>query len=218
VPPGVSIVRLQWKGRALTESSLDLTKVNAAITALELGVDAAELHGGICGLLCTQGPGAMSLWIQGDASSGDSQSAEWASAADCLHEAEAVTWRALNDPTLSFYPLLPDPEDSLATRVAAVAHWCHGFVTGLGLGGYSSEDAAFDDDDGGVRNELAELIEDFVEISRAGVGADEIDEADQADFDLAEVIEYVRVGVQFVFETLSPQRDSGASDAPLVTH
>jgi uncharacterized protein YgfB (UPF0149 family) len=202
----------------LTESSLDLTKVNAAITALELGVDAAELHGGISGLLCTQGPGAMSLWLQGSATDDDARSEERLAAADCLHEVEAETWRELNDPTLAFYPLLPDPEDSLPDRVAAIAHWCHGFVTGLGLGGYSPEDAAFEEGDDEIRNGLAELIEDFVEISRAGIGADELESVDQAGFDLAEVIEYVRVGVQFVFESLSPRRDGALSDAQTVTH
>jgi len=203
----------------VTDSSLDLDKITAAISALELGVDATELHGGLCGLLCTQGAGAVTAWIRGSSADHRARSAEAAAAADQLYEAEAETWRELNDPNLVWYPLLPDEQAELSERVAGLALWCQGFVTGLGLGAYSTEAAAFEDDPDGSRTQIAEILDDFVEISRAGLGADEIAAADKTEFDLAALIEYVRVGVQLVFEHLHRQRqaDTGA-DEPLSRH
>jgi uncharacterized protein YgfB (UPF0149 family) len=185
-----------------------LEKVTAAVAALELGVDAAELHGGVCGLLCTYGPGAVSIWIRESRREFAPRSDAAAVAAEQLHDAEAETWRDLSSPNLVFYPLLPDTEDELSQRVAALALWCQGFVTGLGLGGYSLEDAAFDEDPNGGRTQIAEIVNDFVEISRAGLGAEDLAQADAAGFDLAALVEYVRVGVQLIFEELQGQRDA----------
>jgi uncharacterized protein YgfB (UPF0149 family) len=190
----------------VTESSLDLEKVTAAIATLELGVDAAELHGGICGLLCARGPGAVSIWIRESGADQVPRLGDAVAAAEQLHDAEAETWRDLKGPSLIFYPLLPDEEGVLAERVAGLALWCQGFVTGLGLGGYSLEDAAFEDDPSGSRAQIAEIVSDFVEISRAGLDSDDLNEADRAGFELAALVEYVRVSVQLIFEELHGQR------------
>jgi uncharacterized protein len=189
----------------VTESSLDLEKVTAAITALELGVDAAEFHGGICGLLCTRGPGAVSVWIRESGADDGPRSDEAAAAAERLHDTEAETWRELSGPNLVCYPLLPDEEAAMDERVAGLALWCQGFLTGLGLGGYSLEDAALEDDPDGSRTRVAEIVDDLAEISRAGFSAEETSEVDQAEFDLAALVEYVRVGVQLIFEELHGQ-------------
>ena len=50
--------------------------------------------------------------------------------------------------------------------------------------------------------ELAEILADFGEISRAGVTAEDGENSDQAEFALAELTEYVRVSVQIVYEEL----------------
>jgi uncharacterized protein YgfB (UPF0149 family) len=196
-----------------------LEKLTAAIATLELGVDAAELHGGICGLLCTRGPGAVATWIRESGADHVPRLGDAMAAAERLHEAEAESWRELNGPNIVFYPLLPDAEGVLAERVAGLALWCQGFVTGLGLGGYSLEDAAFEDDPSGGRAQVAEIVNDFVEISRAGLDADDLNEADRAGFDLAALVEYVRVSVQLIFEEFHGQRETDmAAPEPQLRH
>lgn len=189
-----------------TGSSLDDAKIAGAIDVLGLGVDVAEFHGGICGLLCSNGPGAAAAWIR-QSDCNPTRAADADAAREELYEAEAETWRLLSGPELEFEPLLPPVEVDLAERVAALAQWCHGFLTGLGLGGIQAEDLDAGDDDGGPSAELAEIVADFVEISRADVGSEDLEDADDADFDLVELIEYVRVGAQLFFEELRTRRE-----------
>jgi hypothetical protein len=186
-------------------------KLAEAIAALGLGVDAAEFHGGICGLLCTHGPGALSAWLDESRGAEASLIGDSAAMNEILHEAEGESWRELSGSELAFYPLLPDEEVALDERVAALASWCQGFVTGLGLGGYVVDDDRSTGASGAADTELAEIVGDFVEISRAGLSEEEQEQAHEADFDLAALIEYVRVGVQLIFEELQPQRERAAT-------
>lgn len=133
-------------------------------------------------------------------------------ARDQLRELELYSWRTLSGSGLEFYPLLPDDDAILGERVAALALWCHGFLSGLGLAGFSLDSDQTGESTAGP---LEEILCDFSEISRAAVGADEFDDEDQADFALAELIEYVRVSVQIVFEELEPSRASGSGTATI---
>ena len=204
---------------AVTDSSLDDLKIAGAIDVLGLGVDVAEFHGGICGLLCANGPGAAAEWMRHSDSSQGGQAAEADAAREQLHEAEAETWRLLSSPDFEFEPLLPPVEAELGERVSALALWCQGFLTGLGLGGVRAEDFEDTGDQGGRNAALAEIVADFAEISRAHVGAEDLEDATRADFDLVEVIEYVRVGAQLVFEELRGRQAHDTQRADFqVTH
>jgi hypothetical protein len=111
---------------------------------------------------------------------------------------------------LDFCPLLPEDDASLEDRVGALALWCQGFLFGLGLAGFSLDDEK-EGDPGAVQ--LGEIVNDLSEISRADISADEFDDEDEADFALAELIEYVRVSVQIMFEELeSTQTTSPGSE------
>ena len=202
-----------------TGSSLDDAKIAGAIDVLGLGVDVAEFHGGICGLLCSSGPGAAAAWIRHSDGSHTALAADADSAREQLHDAEAETWRQLSNPDFEFEPLLPPAEADLAERVTALALWCQGFLTGLGLGGIQAEDLDAGDNDGGRSAELAEIVTDFVEISRAHAGSEDLADADRADFDLLEVVEYVRVSTQLVFEVLQRRQVPGGTRAESeITH
>lgn len=186
----------------MTESS----QLAEAIAALGLGVDVAEFHGGICGLLCVRGPGAVNAWMRGSGRAAQSQIGDSTATSDVLYESEAESWHQLTGPELAFYPLLPDGDAPLEERVAALASWCQGFVTGLGLGGYRADRPQAS---AGDRAQIAEILADFVEISRAQVD-EAIDRGAAAGFDLAALIEYVRVGAQLVFEALENAREPSA--------
>jgi hypothetical protein len=135
-----------------------------------------------------------------------------ASAIETLRDAETLSWQTLSAADFVFEPLLPAAELVLSERVAALAAWCGGFLSGLGLGGEElmqstmREDTSGGAEHGTMPDTLAEVLADFSQISRAGLDADDIEDAAQADFNLAELVEYVRVGVQLVFEELEPCR------------
>jgi uncharacterized protein YgfB (UPF0149 family) len=61
--------------------------------------------------------------------------------------------------------------------------------------------------------EVAEILGDFAEMSRAGVDDEDAADPTQADFALAELKEYVRVSVQIVFEQLADRREAASRDA-----
>jgi uncharacterized protein YgfB (UPF0149 family) len=159
----------------------------------------AELHGGLCGVICASGHGAAASWLDSmlDDCSGDADTLS--QLATRLGDLGDNTWQALSGLTLEFGPLLPDDEAGVDQRAEALGLWCHGFLAGLVIGGV---DLA-----GGLESlsdELAELVRDFAEISRVGADREEIENPDLGDTSLTELIEFVRVGTQFVFDELVP--------------
>ncbi len=102
--------------------------------------------------------------------------------------------RALNDADLGFEPLLPDAED-LALRTRSLGLWVDGFLGGLGqtprLGGLKPS------------VEAAEILRDFAEMARIDPEPEDSEENEEA---LAELVEYVRVGVMLLADELAPKR------------
>jgi uncharacterized protein len=152
----------------------------------------AELHGGICGVMCISGLVAAQRWVNDCLE--EWQLSESAEVGATLRSLELQAWQMLTAANLAFEPLLPDEDEPLDEQVRALASWCHGFLTGLGFGGLKLMGSA---DATGL---LAEITKDFAEISRAALGSAEAEDLDEAGFALAELKEYVRVSVQLVFE------------------
>jgi len=185
----------------MTMPTVDLTEITAAVERLELGADAFEFHGGMCGLLCALGPGAVDCWLQESGVEIRADVDDREQMLETLYAAEADVWRALNATNFDFDLVLPGDEAELDDRVAAIAAWCHGFIIGIGLGGR-------DELRGGAADasEIDEILADFAEISRAALTDEEAADAGRAGFDLAAVTEHVRVGVQLAFDHLQQPR------------
>lgn len=160
----------------------------------------AQLHGEICGVMCSGGVAASRRWLDDALREYAIDTPVGRQARDRLHELETDTWHRLAGADMSFEPLLPDDDRPLPEQVQALASWCQGFLTGLGLGGLAAggEQA--------LSAEVEEIMSDFAEISRAGVTEEEADAPEQSAFALAEVKEYVRVSVQILFEELARAR------------
>jgi uncharacterized protein YgfB (UPF0149 family) len=99
-----------------------------------------------------------------------------------------------------FEPLLPDDDEPLVARSAAMALWCSGFLFGLGAGGVRDFSVLPED--------VREIAGDIAEISRAGVDGGESEEDEAA---YAELVEYLRAGVTLVFEILESERSGPES-------
>ena len=173
----------------------DFDAVAATLALAGIYADAAEIHGHLSGMVCLLGAAAPGAWltqvlVDKDSSAGRS--------AAVLQQLAADTCATLEAGDMSFAPLLPPDERPIGERAESLAHWCHGFVHGLRVAAESAAELA-------LRNETTrEIIQDFSEISRATFGAEETESEAEAAY--AELVEYVRVSVQFIFEDLHPAR------------
>jgi uncharacterized protein YgfB (UPF0149 family) len=203
-------------GSPISVDDYDALRESLAESGALLGIP--ELHGGVSGALCAGGPAAAERWVDGFFVDHDAASAQ--SAHDVAHELVRSTWQRLEGAELAFEPLLPDDDVPIEEQVQALALWCHGFVNGLGA---SAPDLVAQPAGGGGRDapqrtaareraaaEVAEIVADFTEISRAGV---EEEDRDNADFALAEIKEYARVSTQIVFENLAERRATAVRGA-----
>ena len=190
----------------MTSSSVDLAEFSRAVTELALGTEVFELHGGICGLLCTYGPGAVDRWLRESRVPIRNDLDDRARWLDALHMAEADAWRALNAQSFDFDLMLPAEEAELDDRVGALGAWCHGFVTGIGLGGLANRES----DMAESPSQIDEILADLTEISRVTLTDEDAGDIERAGFDLAAVIEHVRVCAQLSFELLHVQPDTAS--------
>ncbi len=154
--------------------------------------DGPEAHGTLAGALCTAAPYRLDDWLGEILPDGVAPPADL----ERLRSVFDATRSSLSGNDFEFQLLLPDDGDNLADRTAALGEWVQGFLYGLGTG--RAPDLAGD-------SELSELLRDLTEISRVDVEATELDEDSEAAF--AELVEYVRVGVQLLFDRLAAARE-----------
>jgi hypothetical protein len=155
--------------------------------------DAAEAHGSLCGALCSMSPYRVQDWINEILPDGATLSDESSAMIEKVFTATATSF---GEQGMEFEPLLPDDEQPLNGRANALALWCTGFLYGLGTGHISDLEA--------LNGEVGEIVRDFTEISRASGDEAEADESNEQAY--AELVEFIRVAAQVVFEELSPLR------------
>jgi uncharacterized protein len=154
--------------------------------------DAAEAHGTLTGSLCAAQGYRVEDWLREILPEGRAAPETMA----VLEELFAATAGALLQPDMEFELLLPDDEQPIEVRAAALAKWCQGFLYGLGAGAIP--------DASELPGEVGEVVRDFIEISRADVDAAQGEESNEAAY--AELVEFVRVGAQLLFEELAALR------------
>ena len=154
----------------------------------------AECHGVLCALLAVQSKPTAEQWLAevlpdvvASATSGDALARETVQQMVALFQ---LSQQQLANSSFSFDLLLPDDEDDLASRTAALGSWCRGFLYGLGLSGIGDIDRLPDD--------LPEILQDMEKISHADEYVAQDDEEDEQAF--TELVEYVRVGAMMLNE------------------
>ena len=167
-------------------------QIQQLLSAARALTDAAEAHGTLAGALCALDAYGIEDWlaeIMPDAAGA-------AAAVPALGRLYAETLDALRGGGMEFDLLIPEDEASIEERTRALSLWCNGFLYGLG-----TTDAA---DPARLSTEAGEVVRDLTEITRAGVDA--ADGAEENEAALAELVEFVRVGVQLVFDEAGRQR------------
>ena len=172
----------------------DFLGLDQALARADAAAGAAEVHGLLCGLWCAVGRVDEGLWLAQVFEDTDPQQTVVQQGRAAVQALADWTVPALNDPVLGMDLLLPADSQPLAERTAALSEWCQGFLLGLAAGGITRDTPVPDD--------VSELIRDFTEISRAGFDAEVGDEEDENA--LAQIVEYVRIGVLLINDELQP--------------
>jgi uncharacterized protein YgfB (UPF0149 family) len=153
-------------------------EVAAEIVGLQLGVDAAELHGSLCGFVAAGGSAAREEWVRQLEFDSDAVRLVFDGALDRLFRASQAQ---LSDPDLGFMLLLPEEDAPVSERADALLGWCRGFLGGFGLvPGPRAE----------LSPEASEALEDLGKIAASSLSYDDPDGDEVA---LVEVAEFVRV-------------------------
>ncbi len=185
-------------------STRTFNELQRALAQSHALADAAEAHGTLVGSLCATGC-SLDEWLaeilpEGRAGHG---------AAASLQAVFNATSGALGDTDMSFQPLLPPDEDPIALRTTALGEWCQGFLYGLGIG-VAVPDVSQ------LQGEAAEVLRDMAEITHVDVDPEDSEESNEAAY--AELVEFVRVGVQLLYEQLQPLRDPPRQHSREVLH
>ena len=170
----------------------------------------SQMHGCLCGLLSAGAPAqpeygldaldqALDLEVHGELASR-------------IMQLYIVTEATLQDEEFTFLPLLPDEEEEIALRTAALANWCDGF-----LAGFAYATAAANSNGSALSQETGEILRDIGAMAQAEPAADESEE--EAEDSYIELVEYLRVAVVNVFmdsqATAGDRNMASATERPL---
>lgn len=170
--------------------------VAQALTAGGSSVHAAEAHGCLVGALCARRVYLPAEWLEELLPEAPGNAPDLALATGPLNELFEQSRAALDSREMEFEPLLPPDHASLAERVEALGAWAQGFLYGFGAAGPFAR--------GALPSDVTEVLSDFAEVSRAGaVGSESAEVEENA---LAELVEFVRVGAQLVYDELAEVR------------
>lgn len=181
-----------------------------AVKRAGLEGNAAECHGGLTALICTVDSIIPAQWLALylDAEKAAGLPTDILATLGNLFEA---TYEQIDNPEFDFQLLLPDDDSSLDARVEAISGWCQGFLMGLGLGGVTNIE--------NLPGDLAEIVQDFIKISRADSLSLDDEEASENAF--AEIVEYMRVGAIMFREemkTANKTKQGQQTDRPEQLH
>jgi uncharacterized protein YgfB (UPF0149 family) len=181
-------------------SSIDFDLIENFLSASDASWEAAEAHGAFCGRACLSGAPAIKAWVMDllpEVSADDELARE---RIGMLQQLAAGALLSLEAGDMTFAIFVPGDEAPLSVRTAGLVDWCHGFMHGLVIAGGGDEGPGGDALEAEV---VSEILSDFSEITKAGASDDEGEQAEQA---YAELIEYVRMSVQLVYDETTTVR------------
>ncbi len=178
---------------------IDHDLLNDALQRCGASWTAAQAHGLLSSKLAVAGAQGVTESLGQVLDSSNDTDVHRKECEDMLASLGQSTHMVFSERMSAFEPLLPDEIDNAATRTEAVAHWCKGYLHGL----VSGEHAA------ALRERLAaeplaDIIKDMLQITRAAV--DEDDDEAVSEEAYVEIVEYLRVAAQLIYEELAELR------------
>lgn len=184
-------------------SEIDHDIFNDALGRAGSNWNAAQTHGLLASRLAVSGAAGAPAWLAYVLEDTDSGNAHRKECEDMLTGLFQVTHQALSERLSAFTPLLPDDEQDADVRTEALAHWCEGYLHGLVSAEHSDA----------LRQQIsaepvADIVKDMLKITQAAIDDDASnDDNEEAYF---EIVEYLRVAAQLVYEELAAHRPESA--------
>jgi uncharacterized protein len=163
-------------------------------------VVAAEGHGCLCGALCTSADYTLERWLDELVAlddDGEEKAPADVTPDTALRLLFTDTQAALRGDEMAFEPLLPDDDEPLEQRAIALSQWCQGFLYGFGTGKPTRDED--------LNAQVTEILRDLSHIAAGSVDVGAAGEDEEEAY--AEVVEYLRVGVQLVHDELATARN-----------
>lgn len=173
-----------------------LERLQSALEHFGTELGAAESHGLLVGLSCASGGLSRADWLARVAPGADEADLLAAEHLQLLGALYDETLQQLADSNLGFFPLLPDDDEALESRIVALAEWCQGFLLGMSEGGIAAPES--------MPGDAGEVLRDLVEIARAD--SYDLAEEDEDENAYAELLEYVRTAVLLLNEEMNPTK------------
>jgi uncharacterized protein len=168
----------------------DYDELAAVLEAARVELSAAEVHGIIAGTVsvpAARAPGALFFGRKPVTPTPEvEQFLRFIAALQ-----EDVHLR-LDEADFEFQPLLPGAAAELPEQVEGLAAWTRGYMLGLAAAGVRDPQQ--------LEGEAGEFLRDALQIGEAEMDEDETLEAQERE--LAEIVEYLRAGVQLVYDEL----------------
>ena len=179
-------------------TDVDHDTLDQALKSAGSSWGAAQAHGLLSGKLAVLGRSAGPDWLARVLEDTDLSSTLRKECEDLLDTLLMSTYREFSERLSEFAPLLPNDNDSTVVRTEALAHWSEGYLHGL----VSAEH------DERLKSRLAAepvagIIKDLLAITRAEAEVDG-DHAEEEAY--TEIVEYLRVAAQLVYEELAEVR------------
>ncbi|HEB86529.1 MAG TPA: YecA family protein [Gammaproteobacteria bacterium] len=181
---------------------MNYEQIDDALMSLHAGMDSAECHGVLCGLLAVQEDNAQSRWLAHCAPGVEAGDLLAQEAVGILQSVYIRVLEQMKNPDFVFQLLLPDDDSGLPERIDAFSHWCQGFLMGMSLGGVV--------DTAKLPGELPEFVRDLLAFTHAGdFETDDV----QDEQSWSELNEYVRMGVLLFHEEIRSLKETANSKA-----
>ena len=172
-------------------SAPEFTEIERQLAGSRALTDLPEAHGTLAGALCSSDRLTLEDWLREVFPDGIAGAAETP-----MMAVFEWTKHVLQTGQLEIKMLLPDDDEPVAVRAAALGQWCQGFLYGLGSNPIPDIDR--------LPPEVGEIVRDLTAMTQIGIDEDESLESNESAY--VELVEFVRVGVQLLHDELAEFR------------
>lgn len=176
---------------------MNFDQINEAMVPYPELESPSFLQGMLMGLMCGDAELKESVWVKRILEEADIKSVK-ESFLLALHDLYLEAEKGLNGSGFELELCLPDDGETLKFRAAMLGQWCEGFLYGMGLVGQNEDK---------LKGDVAELFRDFGDIARIEI-LELDDPTDEDESDFMQLMEFVKIGVLTINETLNPVEGS----------
>ncbi len=174
------------------DGQIDYDQFTQQLAAAHVEFSSAEVHGLLCGLLCSNSEDVTDHLFDELFQSGSEGDRAVRECCDTLDLLFTTTQSAVDGDVMGYTLLLPDDDRPLPQRAEALSDWCQGFLYGVGM--VSSVD------EGGLSPVATEALQGLTEVTKIDLGG--LGEIEEEESSFLEVSEYVWVAATLIREEM----------------